>query len=544
MRSPSQALVWELGYRHRWALAAALAYLAVLVALCHILPVRDLVPDARFGLGVGGSVPLLLAMLYVVAAFSHGFESDVEGPDSCLPARLFALPVRTTVLVAWPMACGTLAVVLLWLSVARFVLRPCGVEVPLLWPALLLAAFTAWAQALLWMPFGLPWLRLAVSTVLLSVFALAPELTLGWLGLSPAACAAVFAGLVPLAYGAAVLGVARARRGDGLGWAWLPELRRRAEQLLPYRRRPFATAAGAQLWCEWRRHGTGLPLVVACLLPLFVLGMARGQANAIFTLVLLIMTLMTPVLIAGLAGTLVGKHNSLVRDYYGVPAFTATRPLTSGSLIAAKLKAAALATLVTWLLVASVVTLTLVLTDRLGHMEMWWQRWHAVWPAERIWATLLLGAASLLVLTWKRLVQGLCLNLTGKEWLIKGSLIGGLCLFFLTLTAALWLLVQEQYHAAFLGVLPWVLGPAAVFKLALGVGVLWALLQRGHVGAARLALLLGAWLLAAISAFAVLVWLVPRGAVSVPLLAFVVVLSLPLVRVAAAPLTLAGNRHR
>ena len=35
------------------------------------------------------------------------------------------------------------------------------------------------------------------------------------------------------------------------------------------------------------------------------------------------------VLLAGSAAAAVGKHNPWVRDYYGVPAFTATRPLTT-----------------------------------------------------------------------------------------------------------------------------------------------------------------------------------------------------------------------
>ena len=40
MHSPSQALVWELGYRHRWALTATLVYLLLLIVLCPAIPWR------------------------------------------------------------------------------------------------------------------------------------------------------------------------------------------------------------------------------------------------------------------------------------------------------------------------------------------------------------------------------------------------------------------------------------------------------------------------------------------------------------------------
>src|SRR5262249_10688004 len=156
-------------------------------------------------------------------------------------------------------------------------------------------------------------------------------------------------------------------------------------------------------WCEWRRHGTGLPLIVACALPLFVLGMACTEHRPEVTLVLLILTLPAPVLFAGVAGLLVSKNNPSVRDYYGVSPFTATRPLSCAALVGARLKAAVLSTLITWALMALVITLTVLLTERLQDLEHWWQRWHAAWPAAKVWGTVLLTAAGLLVLTWRRL---------------------------------------------------------------------------------------------------------------------------------------------
>src|SRR5205823_9530047 len=67
---------------------------------------------------------------------------------------------------------------------------------------------------------------------------------------------------LPLAYRVALAGVTRARRGDQpeasrfLSWVRAQSRRRRPEK------RPFASAAAAQLWFEWRMHGRGLPLLV------------------------------------------------------------------------------------------------------------------------------------------------------------------------------------------------------------------------------------------------------------------------------------------
>src|SRR5262249_60619186 len=108
--------------------------------------------------------PLLFGLIYVLAVFCHGFENALEEGESCCPTRMFALPVRTLALVGWPLACGAAALALLWLAVALLVLRPCGLQAPLLWPACLLVALLAWSQALLWLPFGLRWLRVIAGT--------------------------------------------------------------------------------------------------------------------------------------------------------------------------------------------------------------------------------------------------------------------------------------------------------------------------------------------------------------------------------------------
>ena len=47
-------------------------------------------------------------------------------------------------------------------------LRPWGVDVPLIWPALLAAVFLAWTQVLTWMPYGFRGLRVVVTVLWLA----------------------------------------------------------------------------------------------------------------------------------------------------------------------------------------------------------------------------------------------------------------------------------------------------------------------------------------------------------------------------------------
>jgi hypothetical protein len=83
-----------------------------------------------------------------------------------------------------------------------------------------------------------------------------------------------------------------------------------------------------------------------------------------------------------------------------------------------------------------------------------------------------------------------------------------------------------------------------LLKLTAAAVVLRALVRRGLLEAQTLAILLGLWLLLAGGLFALAYVVVPAGAVPAALLAWGVVLALPLVRVATAPLSLAWNRHR
>jgi len=219
MRSPAAAIAWEFRQRHRWALIALAGYVLFVAAFKLLIlgpgtTVRLDPPDGRAAAVI---VPLSATFMYLLAVFSFGVAGDLAARQSIYPARMFALPVTTAALAGWPMLYGTSAMASLWLVTALLAQWPWGIEVPVIWPALLAAAFLAWTQALMWMPYGLPGLRVIVAVlwlvaldavVILAIHYEAPEsLMVGFL-----------APQLPLAYLAACFAVARARRGDVPDW--------------------------------------------------------------------------------------------------------------------------------------------------------------------------------------------------------------------------------------------------------------------------------------------------------------------------------------
>ena len=119
-------------------------------------------PDGMAGLLIA---PFMMTFMYFVAVFSFGLAGDLAARQSIYPARMFARPVTTAALAGWPMIYGTAAMASLWLTMALFARWSWGIDLPLIWPALLAAAFLAWMQALAWMPYGLPGLRLIVAVL-------------------------------------------------------------------------------------------------------------------------------------------------------------------------------------------------------------------------------------------------------------------------------------------------------------------------------------------------------------------------------------------
>ena len=255
MHTPAAAIARQLGARHWRGGVAAIATLLVTVAAA---PALVALLPLHYALLVS-----LLPLIGVFGFFMNAllFVDDVGNLSSGYPRRMFSLPVPARTLVIWPMLYGSATVALLWVATACLVYRPWDSRVPVLLPALGLAALMAWFQAISWSPLHPSWLRIPAAVVLIGVSA-GILLGLKTMGLvSPETLAAGLAVVLLAAFPVALAGVASARRGDH--WRAWPE------RLEPWRAasrsggRPFRSAFEAQFWYEWRCHGLVLPVALA-----------------------------------------------------------------------------------------------------------------------------------------------------------------------------------------------------------------------------------------------------------------------------------------
>ena len=544
MGSPPAAVAWEFRQRHRWGLTAVLAYLVVLgtiklVVLTRGLPVNLDSPES-FAFAV--VVPLTATFTYFLAVFTFGLEGDLAARQSMYPARLFTRPVTTRSLAWWPMLYGSAAMMLLWLATRVLALWPSGIVVPSIWPALLAASLLAWTQALTWMPYPLPGLRIVVTVLWLGTIDAVAILALHF-NAHERLMLGILAPQIPLAYFTARFALARARRGDVPDWRGAFGQLAGIAPALSNRRGHFTSAASAQAWFEWRRHGRALPVWVAILLPfeLCLLWVAGESTPLVFTILLAVF--LTPPFMATFAAAAAGKSNTGVSDSHGVTPFIATRPLTNAQLVAAKLKMAAWSTIAAWLLLLFGVALALKLS---GTSAVVFERWHRlaeVVGMPRAVVLLLLILAGCIASTWTQLVQSLYIGFTGRASLIKGSVVLVLGFFFLFGPFAEWVVDTSRLGVVW-SALPLIFAVLVGLKMiaAAWVGVR---LYRGRLLSDR-ALVTGAacWCVAVFAVYGLLVWLLDVPHIPHYLVMLVAILAIPLARVSAAPMALAWNRHR
>jgi hypothetical protein len=547
MRSPAGSIAWEFRQKHRWGLIGVVAYLLVIGTIKLLM----LQAGRQFTLGDAESfalvvvVPISWMFTYFLAVFTFGLSGDIAARQSMYPARNFTLPVTTAALAGLPMLYGSAVIAVLWVAMRLFAIWPADIDVPVVWPGLLVMTLLAWAQALTWMPYGLPGLRVIVTVLWLAVIETAAFVAMHFKAREPVMLA-MLAPLMPLAYLAACVAVARARRGDVPDWrgAFVRRIRVGTAGGASVARAPFRSAARAQAWFEWRRNGLTLPGWVAILLPFeLALLWAAGDAPALI-FAILIGALLTPPLMAAFAAATVRKSNPDARDSLGMSPFIATRPMTDAQLIAAKLKATLWSTIAAWLLVLIAIPIALVWSDTWPVVSDRARRFAEDVGTPRAMVALLLVLTGLTASTWKQLVQTLWVGLTGRAWVVNASIV--LALLVLSAIGPILISIAESRRviAALLDSLPLILAVLVGIKMPTAFWLVTRLHRRGVLGDRALVTAAAAWLVAVLALYGVLVWLAGWPLVARYFLAMVAILAIPLTRLAAAPLALAWNRHR
>lgn len=529
MRSPARAIAWELRRRHRRGAVALAVYFVVLaiIKIAMVTSGRAIAFRDPAGFALAVVVPLTATFIYLLAVFSFGLDGDLAGRESTYPARMFTLPVTSEALAGWPMAYGCGAAVVLWIATRICAMWPSDIAVPVIWPALLAASLLAWTQALTWMPYPARGLRVIVAVLWLCAIDTIVLLALHF-HIRERMMLALLAPHVPLAYVAARFALMRARRGD------VTDARRDGQRDVAdgvARGRRFRSPARAQVWFEWRRFGRSLPVLIAIVLPFELSLLFIFRDTPVLVLETLLLALLTPGFMAGFVDTL------------GFSAFLGTRPLSTGSLVAPQLLAAAWSAGASWMLMAVAVPLALTLSgtwpalmDRIARTEY-------VFGTAR---TVAIGAAvcgGLALWTWKRLVEGLYIGLTGREWLVKANVFGTLVLLAAG-GIVLWIVPLGVVLASLWEALPWILIAVAIVKLAAAIWISARVFNERLIADRVLLAIAACWCGAVLSLYFAFVWFVDTALVPHYVLLLAAIVAVPLTRVSAAPVALAWNRHR
>jgi polyhydroxybutyrate depolymerase len=348
-----------------------------------------------------------------------------------------------------------------------------------------------------------------------------------------------------VAYLVGFYAVARARRGDTPDWRGSVSGLVRISDRLVGRQDNFSSAAQAQMWFEWRRYGRSLPLLVGILLP-FELSLLFAFSDTPFlVLETLVVVLLTPPFMAAFVAATVSRSSPEGSDSYELTPFMATRPLSSASIIAAKLKVAIPSTLVTWVLVLVAVPLALRLSGTWSVVIDGVHEVIEIVGTPRAVAIGLLGLTALVASTWKQLVRSLYIGMSGRAWLVKGSVFVGLV--FLTALVPLIPSVGRNGEAivALWRALPWILAVLACLKVSAATWIAGRLHDSRLLSDRTLVAGAACWLVAVLALFGLFMWLTDFPP-SLPryLFALVAIVTVPFARLSAAPLALAWNRHR
>ncbi len=274
MRSPIQAIVWEIWAANRRSWLVVLAIVPIWGVVCQLFSDNLQHSDAMKGLSF---IPTMLTTCLLMSIFNFT-ETNPRKGFAGFPQRFFTLPIPTWSLVGIPMVCGVLSVVGLYVVWAECVFRPAGIEMLIRWPAVLLAGTVVFYQSIIWCLSGFRIIRLLTlgfvmtySVAIGMIPFLPPNLRGNW---TESRLTLILAGLMVGAFFASVISIGNQRRGGIQGWAWRRELVRRLTDAIPHVQWNLNSPDRALLWMEWRRSGLVLPVAV-----LFALLLIMGPVS-------------------------------------------------------------------------------------------------------------------------------------------------------------------------------------------------------------------------------------------------------------------------
>lgn len=542
-RAAARGIGYQLWLKSRLAVVAVFATAVVLRAALHLAAASD---TARVVVAFIGMLPIGFALTFLVGIFSY--SGDLSRQESGFPRHMFVLPVSARVLALSPLLAGAMCLSAIWIGVAQFVLKPAGLPVPVLWPAVMLTAFLVWIQATSWMPFWISYVRVAACVG--SVFVvIAFVLTVRVFGYPESLLVGGLLGAIGLGMIAAVEGVARARRGDGAVSPWA-DIRLLSPTVVP-RRSPFKSGERAQIWLELRRGGPLVAmLVLAAPVLTFVLLLFHCNPPSLYvrglmvpgSFFLLAIGLGTPPFFAGLVGGNLGRADPWAKSL-ATPAFLAARPMTDATLAAAKLKASAIMVIASWAVILTILLAGCLLPHTYSPTESLAQFFLRHGTGRGVIAACAL-VGGLIVYTWISLAAGIAVSLSGRARLNEAVMITGCIGFAGVMALGAWVTRHPQLLPKVLAGTRVAMVALVVAKVVIAVLVTRAILRnriappRSFIGWSLV------WLMFAIAAYATALHYAAAALQSRSGMALGLALAIPYNRLLGLPLAWHHNRHR
>jgi hypothetical protein len=550
MSSSALGIGYSMWLHLRWVAIGVAIYLAVVATAVQVVP-------SPMYVGLFGTLALSSVIAHMLTAFTLG-PSDLGARGSGYPKNMLVLPLRTRSLVGWPMLFGATAIALLWIFVSACILRPSGLETPVLWPAALGAAGTAWLQAVSWSPFPSPFARipaLALAALPIILFGSCAGLYMESQMVSWAITAASLVWAL-VAFVFAIQGLSRARAGSEGQWlhdflgrrvARIRARRVSDGRVLPRFRTPFT----AHLWYECRRNAFVLPMIFAFAGCPFMFATLRSviaeDANELFLFgsaqlspSLLGLALMVGGLImfCGLYGPGMGKFDVWGKD--PIPPFFAIRPVTTPRFVLIKMAAAAISVLIAYVMLFAIVALW-----ALAETSSWNPRDSVVRAtfsnaAPRTIALAILAPIAVYALSCREMLTAMWSALTGRKWVPIGFGIAMMILLAVGGTIGFWIYRRPQYHSQVIAWAPWLVGLLLVVRFGIAAWIFQAIGKLQLVPPRTMQRWLAAWAAGCVILF-LLLWCFVTPTFT---MAAMVLFLVPLARLAAAPLALHYNRHR
>jgi polyhydroxybutyrate depolymerase len=268
------------------------------------------------------------------------------------------------------------------------------------------------------------------------------------------------------------------------------------------------------------------------------------QEPPVLTMIALAGMLLTPPFLAAFVAVTAGGSNPDARNAYGLTPFVATRPLSTAAIVAVKLRMALASTLFAWLLVLVAVPLGITMAGRWPVVVEEARGLTGFFGAPRAIVIALLFLLGLLAATWKQLVQGLAIGLTGREGLIKSSVLLRLSSLVLIGLIVHLLNVSRDARTLLWSAVPWMPAVPVFFKMCAAAGIATRLHRDRLLGDRALVTGAAAWLAVVLAVYGVFAWILANPYSGHFFLVLLAILAVPLVRPSAVLLALASNRHR